>query len=165
MNYFCSIKTSSEVIKKLQLPNFQGSQVSSFDFSTLYTSLPHDLIETKVLWNGGSTESKTYLCTSDKVVFFINKKYDSYTCWTCTELCEAFTFPMENIHVYVQFDGMVYQQIVEIPIGTNCAPLIAPTYFYSYERDFMSSLQKSKRFDHGQVQRYLSISWRYIYRW
>ena len=29
---------------------------------------------------------------------------------------------MENI--YVQFDGMVYQQIVGIPMGTNYAPLI-----------------------------------------
>ena len=30
---------------------------------------------------------------------------------------------MKNI--YVQFVGMVYQQIVEIPLGTNCAPLLA----------------------------------------
>ena len=45
--------------------------------------------------------SKTYLCTSDKAGFFSNKKYDSYKCWTCAELCEAFTFLMENI--YVQF--------------------------------------------------------------
>ena len=29
---------------------------------------------------------------------------------------------MENI--YVQFGDMVYQQIVGIPMGTNCAPLI-----------------------------------------
>ena len=52
---------------------------------------------------------------------------------------------MENI--YVQFDGMVYQQIVGIPMGTNCAPLIADLFLYGYERDFMSDLQKSKRFD------------------
>ena len=52
---------------------------------------------------------------------------------------------MENIHV--QFDGMVYQQIVGIPMGTNCAPLIADLFLYCYERDFMSNLQKSKRFD------------------
>ena len=52
---------------------------------------------------------------------------------------------MENI--YVQFDGMVYQQIVGIPMGTNCAPLIADLFLYCYERDFMSDLQKSKRFD------------------
>ena len=101
VNYFWSIKNSSEVIEKLRLRNFQGSQVSSFDFSTLYTSLPHDLIKAKVLslvkWCF-DRESKTYLCTSAKAGFFSNKKYDSYACWTCTELCEAFTFLMENIY-------------------------------------------------------------------
>ena len=121
MNYFWSIKNSSEVIEKLRLQNFQGSQVSSFDFSTLYTPLPHDLIKSKILslvkWCF-NRESNTYLCTSDKAGIFSNKKYDSCACRTCTELWEAFTFLMENI--YVQFDCMVYQQIVGIPMGTNC---------------------------------------------
>ena len=80
VNYFWSIKNSSEVIEKLRLRNFRGSQVSSFDFSTSYTSLPHDLIKAKVLslvnWCF-NTESKTYLCTSFKAGFFSNKKYDS----------------------------------------------------------------------------------------
>ena len=71
VNYFWSIKNSSEVIEKLRLRNFWGSQVSSFDFSTLYTSLPHDLIKAKVLslvkWCF-NRESKTYLCTSVKVL-------------------------------------------------------------------------------------------------
>ena len=99
-----------------------------------------------LLSTGVSTEeSKTFLCTSVKAGFFSNKKYDSYKCWSCAELCEAFTFLMENI--YVQFDGMVYQQIVWIPMYTNCAPLIADLFLYCYERDFMSDLQKSKRFD------------------
>ena len=118
VNYFWSIKNS------------RGSQVSSFDFSTLYNSLPHDLIKAKVLslvnWCF-NRESKTYLCTSAKAGFFSNKKYDSYKCWSCAELCEAFTFLMENI--YVQFDGMVYQQIVGISMGTNCAPLITDLFF------------------------------------
>ena len=48
VNYFWSIKNSSDVIEKLRLRNFQGYHVS-FDFSTLYTSLPHDLITAKVL--------------------------------------------------------------------------------------------------------------------
>ena len=42
---------------------------------------------------------------------------------------------------------MVYQQIVGIPIGTNRAPLIADLFLFCYERDFVSNLQKSKRFD------------------
>ena len=73
VNYFWSIKNSSEVIEKLRLRYFRGSQISSFAFPTLYTSLPHDLIKAKVLspvnWCF-NRESKTYLCTSDKAGFF-----------------------------------------------------------------------------------------------
>ena len=64
---------------------------------------------------------------------------------------------MENI--YVQFDGMVYQQILGIPIGTNCVPLIADLFLYCYERDFMSDLHKSKFHDlidmFNDISRYL----------
>ena len=126
VNYFWSIKNLSEVIEKLRLRNFQGSQVSSFDFSTLYTSLPHGLIKAKVLslvnWCF-NRESKTYLCTLDKATRSMTR--------INVELalsCEAFTFLMENI--YVQFECMVHQQIVGIPLGTNCAPLIADLFYF-----------------------------------
>ena len=70
VNYFWSIKNSSEVIEKLRLRNFQGSQVSSFFFSTFYNSSPHDLIKECCLWSSGvSTKSKFYLCTSVKAGF------------------------------------------------------------------------------------------------
>ena len=56
---------------------------------------------------------------------------------------------MENI--FVQFEGMVYQQIVGIPMGTNHDPLITDLFFFCfffcYERDFMSNLHKSKQYD------------------
>ena len=41
----------------------------------------------------------------------------------------------------------MYQQIVGIPMGTNCAPLIADLFLYCYMSDFMSNLQKSKSVD------------------
>ena len=75
------------------------------------------------LWLTDVRESKTYLCYEEKAGVFRNKKYDSYKCWTCAGLCEAFSFLMESI--YVQLEGMVYQEIVGIPMGTICAPLIA----------------------------------------
>ena len=52
---------------------------------------------------------------------------------------------MKNI--YVQFEDRVYQQIVWIYMGTNGAPLIADLFLYCYEKDFMSSLHKSKTLD------------------
>ena len=42
---------------------------------------------------------------------------------------------------------MVYQKIVGIPMGTNCAPLIADLFLFCYERDFMSNLYKCKQYD------------------
>ena len=35
---------------------------------------------------------------------------------------------MENIDV--QFERMIYQQIVGIPMGTNCTPLIADLFLF-----------------------------------
>ena len=43
--------------------------------------------------------------------------------------------------------GMIYQQIVGIPIGTNCAKRVAVLLLYCYESDFLSHLHKSKRYD------------------
>ena len=55
---------------------------------------------------------------------------------------------MENI--YVQFEGNVYQQIVGIPMDTQCAPLIA---------ELREWLHKSKQYDltdmFNDISRYL----------
>ena len=47
----------------------------------------------------------------------------------------------------MQFDNIVYKQIMGITIGTIFAPLIADLFLYCYERDFISNLEKSNRFD------------------
>jgi hypothetical protein len=40
------------------------------------------------------------------------------------------------------FGGRVYQQTVGIPMSTNCAPLLADLFLYSYEADFIQGLLK-----------------------
>ena len=47
----------------------------------------------------------------------------------------------------MQFEDKVYQKMIGIPMGTNCAPVIADLFFYCYEKDFMSYLHKSKKLD------------------
>ena len=44
-------------------------------------------------------------------------------------------FLIDNI--FVKFGGRVFQQRVDIPMGTNCAPLLADLFLYSYEADFI----------------------------
>ena len=45
---------------------------------------------------------------------------------------------MDNI--YIRFGTKLYRQIVGIPMGTNCAPLVADLFLFFFERDFMTSL-------------------------
>ena len=49
-------------------------------------------------------------------------------------------FLVDNI--YVRFGGQLFQQMVGIPIGTNCAPLLADLFLYSYENEFLDKLIK-----------------------
>ena len=43
-------------------------------------------------------------------------------------------------NIFVVFVGKVFQQIIGIPMGTNCAPLLADIFLYSYEAEFIQSL-------------------------
>ena len=62
----------------------------------------------------------------------------NYTLWTCQKVCEALTFLLDNI--YIRFGTKLSRQIVGIPMGTNCEPLVADLFLFCYERDFMMSL-------------------------
>ena len=41
----------------------------------------------------------------------------------------------------------LYRQVVEIPMDTYCAPLVADLFLFYYERDFMMSLSDDKQAD------------------
>ena len=41
---FGQIKISGEVLQKIKSKNFKASKLSTYDFSALYTTLPHNLI-------------------------------------------------------------------------------------------------------------------------
>ena len=42
-------------------------------------------------------------------------------------------------NIFIQFGTKLYRQVVRIPMGTNCAPLVADLFLFCYERDFMIS--------------------------
>ena len=43
------IKNCTEILNKLKAKGFQASTISTYDFSTLYTKLPHDLIKNQLV--------------------------------------------------------------------------------------------------------------------
>ena len=47
----------------------------------------------------------------------------------------------------LEFGSKLYRQIVGIPIGTNCAPLVPDLFLFYYERDFTFSLSEDNQSD------------------
>ena len=50
-------------------------------------------------------------------------------------------------NIYIRFGSKLYRQIVGIPMGTNCAPVVADLFLFCYERDFMLSLSEDNQSD------------------
>ena len=71
-----------------------------------------------------------------------------------SKVCEALTFLLDNI--YIGFGSKLYRQVVGIPMGTNCAPLVADMCLFCYERDFMRSLSVYNQSEVMQAFRFTS---------
>ena len=46
-------------------------------------------------------------------------------------------------NVFVESGGQIFQKTIGIPMGTNCATLLADLILYSYEPEFIQNLSKS----------------------
>ena len=119
---------------------FRAFCLSTYDFSTLYTTLPHNLIKEKlndlIEWTFHREES-LYLACNVRNTFFTSEVHKNHTLWTCQKVCGALTFLLDNI--YISFGAKLLRQIMGIPMGTNCAPLVADLFLFCYERDFVVS--------------------------
>ena len=76
INYFWSIKNSTEILNKLKTKGFQASTISTYDFSTLYTTLPHNLIRNQLvnlIENTFRREEALYLACNEERAFLLPK--------------------------------------------------------------------------------------------
>ena len=130
INLFGSIKNSGEILDKLKARDFNAASLSTYDFSTLYTSLPHYLIKDKaidLIERAFQREGSPYLACNDRNVFFTSeKKTKKYHAWSCQNVCDALTFLLDNI--FIRFGNKLKRQVVGIPMGTNCALLVADLF-------------------------------------
>ena len=109
-------------------------------FSIVYTTLPHNLIKDKLIDHierTFNTEGSSYLACNNRNAFFTLGKKLKILCIRRQNVCDALTFLLDNI--FIQFGTKLYRQVVGIPMGTNCAPLVADLFLFWYERDFVIS--------------------------
>ena len=125
---------------------FLASGLSTYDFSTLFTTLPHNLIKeklTELIGKKINREGSLYLACNDKNALFTSEQPKRYKLWSCQKLCDALHYLLDNISI--RFGSKLYRQFVGIPMGTNCAPLVADLFLFCYERDIMLSLSDNNQ--------------------
>ena len=133
------------MLSKLKCRGFRATSLSTNDFSTLYTTLSHDLIKEKLLdlieWTfkrAFKNYGSLYLACNDRKAFFASSDQSRYTLWSCQNVCDSLYYLLDNI--YSKFGTKLYRQIVRTPMGTYCAPLVADLFLYCYERHLMDYL-------------------------
>ena len=70
---------------------------------------------------------RSFAC-NHRNAFFTSDAVKTNNLWSCQKVCEALTFLLDNI--YIRFGSKLYRQIVGIPMGTICAPLVADLFLF-----------------------------------
>ena len=84
------------------------------------------------------------MACNDKNAFLLLNNLNDIN-WSCQKMCDALHYLLVNISI--RFGSKLYRQIVGIPMGTNCAPLVADLFLFCYERDFMLPLSDNNQTD------------------
>ena len=141
VNCFWIIDNSQQILSALSKIKYfsTAKHLDSYDFSTLYTSIPHTSLKealTSLIKEAYKVSDNIYLVADIKGKVF----------WTdIPSKAAKFIITEETLLKLVEYliDNRVYRQHVGIPMGTDCAPLLANLFLFYYEYKYMKNLIKT----------------------
>ena len=142
-NFMWIIQNSMEIHDTL---NKNGRNLATYDFFTLYTSIPHEKLKEKlsdIVTRAFKGMNKNYIVINNRSAKWALKEGKG-TSITCKLLIDMITWLIDN--TYVTVGNSVFRQVIGIPMGTDCAPYLANLFLFSYEFDFLTSTLKQKDF-------------------
>ena len=139
---------SHEDVLDLQVKVLKG-QLEEQQLNKLKLQLQIDMLK--------KYSSNEYILSSSQMALFSNKNQKGKTCYSEEQVISMLEFLIDNI--FVSFGGTLFQQVVGIPMGTNCAPLLADLFLYSYESEFLQKLVKDKKIHEARA---FNFTYRYI---
>ena len=131
-------------IKQANQNNYVHS-VSTFDFKTLYTSIPHDKLKNMlsiVIKSTFKSRNKKFISVTGKKAFMCDERKSNFTV-NIDQLIECINFIIDQS--YIVYKGEVFRQCIGIPMGTNCAPYIANLFLHAYEDNFIDKMVQQGR--------------------
>ena len=143
---FWVVQNSFPIIEKLKQINSRrkATRISTFDFSTLYTTIPHDLlieVLTAIIELVFKGSIKNKIGFSIKSVYWTSKGTDNRF-FTKQSLIETVSFLIKNC--FFTIGNLVFKQEIGIPMGIDPALFWANLFLYFYESKFILQLISSK---------------------
>ena len=146
-NKFWVIQNADPVLDALSKINAKKSakRISCFDFSTLYTNIPHNKLLEKLnslvdfAFKGGNRNN---ICFNFNGSAYWGRK-SKKKCFTKHSLKQALDHLITNC--YFTVGNIVMRQKIGIPMGIDPAPFWANLFLYTYEHDYIKKLIKENR--------------------
>ena len=111
VNQLWILKNSKELLEHLKSPNFNHiTSFKYFDFSTLYTTIPHDKLKSRLasiirnsfMFKNGNRRYK-YLVLGHEESYFVKEQSDSKHKYSEDDIIKMLEFLVDNIFVFFFF--------------------------------------------------------------
>ena len=123
------IHHSADLNSKKQVRNTR-----TYDFSTLYTSIPHKQLKTQlslVIKNAFSASKKCYISVYSSDAKWNDSPRKTTLALNCDKVVYLSNWLIDSI--FVTFGDKIFRQKIGSPMDTDCAPFLANLFLYSYE--------------------------------
>ena len=152
LKQFWCIDNHDEVVTTLDRLNIKkhAKSIATYDFSTLYTTIPHDkLIDvlSKIVDSVFNDTTRVFICVGKKSAYWVKGKSSKYM-YTATEVKECISFLINN--AYFRVGKSIFRQKVGIPIGSDPAPFFANLFLFYYESEW---IKRTSRVDFAKARR------------
>ena len=162
-NRFWVIENSKPIIEKIEKINSQrgAKDISTYDFSTLYTKLPHDDLINNLstivdfAFSGGNVKkdgNRRFLTVNGKSAYWTRKSHGKKS--LNKKQVKQLTAHLIK-ETFFKIGDKLFHQCIGIPMGIDPAPFWANLHLYSYECEFITSLMRS---DKGRAMKFRNAS-------
>ena len=128
---------SNDVHEIFQAHRSKARNLHTYDFSTLYTSIPHDKLKqqlTLIVLKAFKGMNKKFIHVNNNQARWANdKNRKKGIFFDLTLIIEMLVWLIDN--TYVSVGNKIFRQEIGIPMGTDCAPYLANLFLFAYEFD------------------------------
>ena len=157
-NFWC-VDSNAEITETFDRISHKNNakSISTFDFSTLYTKIPHDkLIEvlSSIVDSTYNDTTRKYMSVGNKRAYWVKGIRNTRFLYSMNVVKDCLKFLIKD--AYFRVGNLVFRQVNGI--GSDPAPFFANLFLFFFESKWINECKKA---NYGKAKRFLNV-FRYI---